>query len=75
MKILGYQRDGKGIRPSKDKLEVFREWLVPINKEELIRFLNILPFLKAFILGRADYSTIMKLTIVEKLVTIKREGR
>ena len=75
VKILGHQRDEKGIRPSEDKLGMFREWPVPTNKDEIMRFLNTLPFLKAFIPGRADYSAILKAAIVEESVTIKRNGK
>ena len=40
-----------------------------------MRFLNTLPFLKAFILGRADYSAIMKTAIVEETVMVKRDRK
>ena len=38
-------------------------------------FLNTLPFLKAFIPERADYSAIMKTAIIEETVTVKRDGK
>ena len=63
------------IRPSEDKLGMFREWPVPTYKDELMRFLNTLPFLKAPIPGRADHSTILKAAIVEESVTVKRNGK
>lgn len=72
VKILGHQRDENGIRPSEDKLGQFREWPVPTTKDELMRFVYMLPFLKAFIPGRADHSTVMKSAIVEEKVTIKQ---
>ena len=75
VKILGYQRDGEGIRPSNDKLGQFREWSISTNKEELMRFLNTLPFLKAFIPDRADHITIMKTAMVEESVIVKRGGK
>ena len=75
VKILGHQRDRGGIRPSEDKLGQFREWPTPTNKDELMRFLNTLPFLKAFIPGRADCTTIMKIAIVEESVIVKRGGK
>lgn len=75
VKILGHQRDKEGIRPSDDKLGQFRDWPIPTNKDELMRFLNTLPFLKAFIPGRADYTTIMKTAIVEESVVVKRGGK
>ena len=48
---------------------------MPNSKDELMRFLNTLPFLKAFIPGRADYSTILKAAIVGESVTVKRNGK
>ena len=35
--ISRHQRDDSGIRPSEDKLGVFRKWPVPTNKEEFPR--------------------------------------
>lgn len=75
VKILGHQRDGEGIKPSEDKLGQFREWPTPTNKDELMRFLNTLPFLRAFIPGRADYTIILRSAIIEESVTVKRDGR
>ncbi len=40
-----------------------------------MRFLHMLPFLRAFIPGRADYSFLLKTAIVEECVTIKQGGK
>lgn len=39
---------------------MLQAWPEPINKEELIRFIYLLPFLKVYIPGRADYTAILK---------------
>ena len=75
VKILGHQLSDAGIRPSDKKLEAFKEWPIPQDKDQLMRFLNTLPFLKAFIPGRADYAAFLKTAIVEERVTTKREGK
>jgi len=58
-----------------DKMAAFGDWPVPTNKEELTRFLNTLPFLRTFIPGRADYATLLRTTVVEESVTVKRDGK
>ena len=69
IQILGHQRDVSGIRPSEDKLRAFREWPSPQSKAELDRFLYMLPFLKNYIPGRADKSTLLKTAMVEEVTT------
>lgn len=42
------------------KLKALQAWPELINKEELMRFIYLLLFLKVYILGRADYTAILK---------------
>ena len=74
IQILGHQRDELGLRPSVDKLGMFREWPVPQTKEEIMRFCYMLPFLKHYIPGRADLTAIIKKAIVEEKVKVVRDG-
>ena len=73
--ILGHQRDEKGIRPSEDKLGMFREWPTPKNKEELLKFTYMLPFLRNYIPGRADLTTVLKSAILEEVIKTKVNGK
>lgn len=69
--VLGHQRDRHGIRPSEKKLAAYEHWPTPTSKEELIRFCNGLPFLQAFIEGRADKVAFLKTAIVEEIITTR----
>ncbi|KAJ8175493.1 hypothetical protein LV161_008779 [Aspergillus fumigatus] len=60
IEILGHQCTHNGLRPSITKLEALRAWPEPTNEEELMRFIYLLPFLKVYIPGRADYTAILK---------------
>ena len=75
VQVLGHQRDEKGIRPSEDKLGMFREWPVPKNKEELLKFTYMLPFLRNYIPGRADLTTVLRTAILEEVVKTKINGK
>ena len=70
LRILGFTRDNTGIRPSADKLAAMREYPTPVDAPSLERFIYMLPFLRSFIPGRADLTTIMKRAIIDE-VTIK----
>ena len=63
------------IRPSEDKFGMFREWPTPKTKEELLKFTYILPFLRNYIPGRADLTTILKSSIVEEVKKTKVNGK
>ena len=39
---------------------MLQAWPEPINEEELMRFIYLLPFLKVYIPGRVDYMAILK---------------
>ena len=75
MKILGFSKTPLGIRPSADKTAAFRDWPIPRNEQELLRFLYMLPFLQTFVPGRADLSMIMKKAIIEEVQIFKVNGR
>lgn len=74
IQLLGHRRDLRGIRPSENKLGVFREYSSFTSKDELERFLYMLPFLKVYIPGRADRSTFLRTAIVGDIITTIREG-
>ena len=75
VQILGHQRDEKGLRPAEDKLGMFRDWPTPTTKEEVMRFVYMLPFFKWYIPGRADLTTIIKNSIIEEKVKIVIDGK
>lgn len=58
--ILGHNCTKSGLRPSVDKIQALMEWPEPSNEQELFRFTYVLPFLKAYIPGRADLVRTMK---------------
>jgi hypothetical protein len=60
VRILRHMRAMGGVRPSADKMKAFRDWLTPTEPKELERFLAALPFLKMYILGRADLMSRLK---------------
>ena len=69
IQILEHQRDVIDIKSSKNKLKMFREWSSLTFKKELDRFLHMLSFLKNYILERADRTTLLKTTIIEKITS------
>ena len=54
---------------------MFREWPAPTTKEELLKFTYMLPFLRNYIPGRADLTTILKTTIIEEVKKAKVDGK
>ena len=54
-KILGNQRCPQGIRPSEDKLAMFRDYPVPTCTTDVEKFCYMLQFLEGYIPGRADW--------------------
>ena len=76
IQILKHQRDVIDIRSSKDKLKIFRKWSSLTSKKELNRFLHMFSFLKNYILERANRTTLLKTTIIEKITsTIMNEKK
>lgn len=71
--MLRHQKDLTGIRPSVNKLRMFREWPTPTLKE-LERFFYILPYLRTYIPERADCMLFLRSAIIEGLVTFKVSG-
>ena len=54
---------------------MFREQLVLTTKEELLRFLYILPFLKLYISGRVDLTKALKTSIIEEVIKTTIAGK
>ena len=73
--VLGHQRDEKGIRPSEDKLGMFREWPAPKTKDELLKFTYMLPFLRNYIPGRANLTAVLRTAILEVVVRTRTNGK
>jgi hypothetical protein len=76
LKMLGHMRQaGGGLRPSADKIAAIREYPEPESEEDLHRFLFMLPYLKAYIPGRADLSNTMKTAIITEPVEEKNSRK
>ena len=75
IQLLKHRRDLRDIRPSENKIGVFREYSSLTCKEKLERFLYMLLFLKSYISGRADRSFFLRTAIVEETVIILRNGK
>lgn len=75
LRILGFQRDKNGIRPSLDKLAVIRDWPTPTDEKTLMIFLLMLPYLRAIIPERANLARIMKEAMVEEVSIYKNKGK
>lgn len=73
IKVLGYNLDKRGLRPSLNKVEAFEKYLRPDNKESLQRLVQKLPQLSNLLPGRANLILALKTTLVRKLVPV--EGR
>lgn len=71
IKVLGHARTTDRIRPSASKITTMMEWPTPSEPKEVERFLASLPFLKAYIPGRADITRILKTSIITKPGTAK----
>ena len=69
IQILKHQRNVFDIRSSENKLKAFRKWLNSQSKTELNRFLYMLSFFKNYILDWADKLTLLKTTMIEKVIT------
>lgn len=69
IKVLGWTKDGQGLRPSSDKLAAIRDYPSPTNEAELKRFLYMLPFIRTVIGGRSDLDQIMRSAIQGEVET------
>ena len=75
IEILGHTKDAQGIHFSANKIVVFHDYFTPTNKEELLRFLHMLPFLRTFIPRQTDQSMIMCWAIIESITEVNCNGR
>ena len=75
IQMLGYNTSSQGIWPSVDKLAAFWDWPTLKNCQDIKKFCYMLPFLKNFILGRADLTKIMKQSIKEQINSVTFRGR
>lgn len=76
IEVLGFAVSADGMRPSKDKREVFDQYPVPTNETELQTFLWYLPWLSDSIPGRADIDTILKTAVrVERRLEKDDKGK
>ena len=53
-------QDGKGLRPSEDKVAAIRDYPTPTNLEEINKFLLMTTYLQHFIPGRSDHAIVLK---------------
>lgn len=75
VEILGHTRMARGIRPNVDRIAAFRNWPPPQTEAELKRFCDALPWLKAFIPGRSDKTTIMQRAIIREPTVVMKRGK
>jgi len=61
---LGFRSEGKGLRPSLDKVQAIRDYPVPSNQEELERFIYMTTYLRHFIPGQSDHARVLKQAII-----------
>lgn len=61
--ILGLTGDRHGLRPDDRKLKVMREYPIPRSFEEVEQFLYLIPYLRRYIPGRAEYARILKTSL------------
>jgi hypothetical protein len=66
IEAIGFATSASGLRPSKDKAEVMRNYPSPTN-EELERFIYLTVYLRRFIPGRAELIRIMKSAILTEI--------
>ena len=73
--ILGFSKDGKGLRPMADKVAAIRDYPTPEGPAELEKFLYLLPFIRTVIPGRADLVKIMKRSMVTAVKEVDFKGK
>lgn len=62
--ILGHECTTSGLRPSADKVAAILQWPEPTSESELLRLLYALPFIRAYIPGRADISKTLRAALI-----------
>ena len=67
LQLLGFEAGPAGLRPSRKHLEKIKHWPEPTNREELDAFLQLTPFLRIFIPGRAQLVMEMKKSYLEQV--------
>ena len=75
IQLLEHRRNLKDIRPSENKIEMFRKYSSSICKEKLERFLYMLFFFKEYIFERVDRSSFLRTTIVKETVITLRNDK
>lgn len=69
--LLGFTKIREGVRLSKDKIVIIRDYPSLKDEEELNRFLYILPYIRGHLPKRTDYSIIMKSVIIYEIRLVK----